>query len=849
MVNLKLFTTVLAAFGLSTLYADEQTLWSCTENDLGQWVCGEEETFEFTSSTSTTQLYLADTPLADALGWTSVATNLNICGGYYQDSPFPYVPPGDIIIDYNLATLPQNDTLTFSGAVTIMEPDQILNADLAYANLDPDTGQLRYLDAHGQVVLRQPGYLVIADSGAYDIVSRKWFVKDAIYRFPLNPEALAYGPGVKHARGAALHIEQNAPGVTIFRSGNYTTCQPDSNTWQLKGSRLTLNQNTGWGSVRNARLHIKGIPVFYWPYYSFPIDDRRKTGLLDPIFSYSDRSGLQLGIPLYLNFAPNIDSTITGNHYTKRGSQLVTELRYLTPRFNGIVGMSFLPNDSAFSRFQRQAAGKYPNSPTLKELQEASTDRLALHYKGNMQLHPQIRANLTYNYVSDDYYSQDFGDTVIDNNSNQLLQEGSVTFSSLHWRTNAKMQRYQTLRPVNEDDVDRQYKLYPQLSVVGTYPKQYLGLNYQVYSEFSNFLHDDHNRTTGERLHINTSIKRPFRKPGWFVTPGIDIYATRYIKENKAKGTSGNVQRFLPILSLDNGLIFERSINWGGTFYQQTLEPRLFYLFAPDRNQSDIPIFSTVLPRFSYDSLFRNNRFSGLDRIGDANQISYAVTTRFINSETAQERLRLNVGFIHYFSDRKVTICSSSHCIAKEDPNFNQPISPIAGELRYRIKENWHLNADTAWNAMKGRFDSGNIAFEYAPNAENLFSIGYIFIRDNSQTSNETGQIRDNEYNQLTTSMAFPLKPRWYLFGHWRYNINLDNAHQLIAGIDYESCCWGVRIAASRTLVATLKGDNTFDNAVYIQFALKGLGSIGNNDPRGILQEYMPNYSNRFGER
>ena len=304
-------------------------------------------------------------------------------------------------------------------------------------------------------------------------------------------------------------------------------------------------------------------------------------------------------------------------------------------------------------------------------------------------------------------------------------------------------------------------------------------------------------------------------------------------------------------MSVDSGLYFDRNTHFKNTDYTQTLEPRVFYLYVPFQNQDNIPIFDSILQRFNVDSLFRTNRFSGTDRIGDANQVSLALTTRFINANTGEEKAKASIGEVIYFRDRRVTVCSTPGCIASEDPSAEETLSPLAGQVSYALTRTWSTQANIAWDFNNNQAENGNINFHFEPSDQKILNIGYNFVRNGDVLfSDQNGDPTDastNNLNQPYVSVAWPLLRQWTGVGAYRYNLSHDHLQTYFFGAEYDSCCWAVRALYGRTFTSLNQRQNpVFDNFFTIQFQLKGLANLGNSDPGDLLTSTIQGYKDPY---
>jgi LPS-assembly protein len=479
-----------------------------------------------------------------------------------------------------------------------------------------------------------------------------------------------------------------------------------------------------------------------------------------------------------------------------------------------------------------------------------------------MRFNTHWSGNINYAYVSDDYWFQDFGNGSILALTNQLLQQAGITYTNAVWTFTGQFQGYETLHPINQSIVNNQYARLPQLTLSNTYPQAFYGLNYLFNSELVYFKRQ---KNPGElivppaatRLNIQPQISWPLIDAIGYLTPTVQLSATSYEIDHQTPTMPHQINRFLPIFDLDAGLYLDRLIQWLGKTYHQTLEPRLFYLYAPFRAQNNIPIFDTTAPIFNIDQLFRTNRFTGIDRIGDANQLTIAATTRFLSPDTGEEKANVSIGEIFYFQNRRVTLCQGLNGLACEDIGFGAVppkslTSPIVGQLKYFLNQNWNTNLNLAWNSSNHYAENMALNFQYKPETNHIFNFGYNFIRNGDVLEvTPAGQVTaDNirNLNQTAFSFIWPLNNHWHILGNWNYNLSRGFSQTYFSGLEYNGCCFAIRAVAGRTYTALNQNTNPiFGNVFYLQLELRGLGNFGTSDPSTLLKTNIAGYQDIFG--
>lgn len=813
--------------------------------------------------------------MAERLGW--VPDTLSVCHGSYQEPPLlnygiilPELREHPVHITGTQGIFQKSGQSTL-GKALITQPGRLISGNQAFLNRDEKTGQFTSADLRGNVVLREPGKLILSETAHLELQTKKGDLQDAWYRLLLDkqpPMMLALPNGRNQlrglvARGQAYEVKQLAPGLMELRRATYTTCAPDSKAWQLLARRIDLNRETGRGTARDAKLLISGIPVFYTPYFNFPIDKRRQSGFLFPTYGSSSTGGINFSFPYYWNIAPNYDATITPHVFVKRGLQINGLFRYLTEHSKGEIHASVLPNDVAFSNFQKSAAIEFANNPSLPRLLDDNANRALFSLQNSTVFNEHWHGQVNYTAVTDDYYFQDFNTIPFIGMQNQLIRQGNLAYSGENWNFQGLLQTYQTLHPVNQPPLENPYSRLPQLSLSSVWPSESsYGLTYTLDSEFSYFSRalapgevfpsPNGQPTAGGRTHLQPGISWPFLVPAGYFIPNLQLLMTHYNLTDQRFNYPETITRTLPVFNIDSGLYFDRHVSFLGSGYQQTLEPRLYYLNVPFKSQFNIPIFDSASQPFSYDQLFRNNRFTGLDRIGDANQLSYAITTRFLDDDHGSEKFRASMGQILYFENRRVGLCSTPNCkVPQSSVGTTSPTeksSPLTGQLSYNFSRLWNATANMAYDPNTHNAISGGLNFQYQLEQNQLLNFGYNYVQNGDTFPGAPPGSSKNNLSQTNFSFAWPIRQNWHVMGGLNYNISHQHTQTFFYGVEYNSCCWAFRVATGRTF-SGLNGEQnpTYNKQIYLQFQLKGFGNIGNTDTSSALTAAIPGYVDNFG--
>ncbi|MGD2073485.1 MAG: LPS assembly protein LptD [Gammaproteobacteria bacterium] len=682
----------------------------------------------------------------------------------------------------DLAARDSAGTLTVIGDAEAIRADQRIRADrLVYSERD------RVINVEGRVRYDEPDMTMFARHGKIWLDEERAEFHDTGFRF--------YD---RHARGGAAVSYLLQPGISRYEQASYTTCADDSNVWKLNAGSVTIYEDEGEGVARNARLNVKSVPVLYTPYLSFPIDDRRKTGLLIPSFGSSENSGFELRVPYYFNLAPNYDATLAPRYLQDRGLQLNTEFRYLRENQRGIINVEYLPDDDI-----------------------TGDNRSRIRIRDTTRFGDHLTTNIDYDRVSDPDYLIDLGDSLSLASISYLQRTFLADYNTRWWDAGLRIDDYQTVDPTIAPE-DRPYERLPRLTFNAFSPVRPANVESGLSSELVRF--DQDARVVANRLDLNPSIRYPLRRAAYEITPKIGMRYTKYQLDNQDPGQEQYLTRTTPIFSLDNVLYLERDFRIGDRRYLQTLEPRLFYLFVERENQQDIPLFDTSVPTFTYRELFEENRFNGADRMGDANQLAVAVTTRLMDPDTGAQRARASIGELFYFRDRTVTL--------ENTPPVERSRSDIAGELEIALSRAWSGRADLVWDPIELDSERANARIQYNPGFRKIANLSYRYLR---QGQDQQGQ------DQIDASFLWPLGPAWQVLGRWYYDIDNTKKLETLLGIEYDSCCWGVRLVGREYIDGSSAETN---RAILFQFVLKGLGRVG-SDIESLLEDGILGYTDR----
>jgi LPS-assembly protein len=691
------------------------------------------------------------------------------------------VPTGDrpatfVLGDSTTGTVDRD--MAAKGSAEVRRITSVIKADALHYDEDTDMA-----DAYGHVHLSGSGSEFTGTEAHIKVDSSEGFMTAPKYHFT------ATGGAGSAERADLLDNERS-----VFANATYTACQcADDPAWYIKGSEFDFDTGADEGVAHNGVLFFQGVPIFASPWLSFPLSGERRSGLLPPTFSVSSSNGLELSLPYYFNIAPNRDLTITPRIISRRGVQTQAAFRYLSPTYAGSITGEFLPDDAI-----------------------TKTNRYAIYITHNQNFGGGFGGYIYYNKVSDNTYPEDLASTTSQFlNGTQLLyqQEAGLTYNNGPWSVLAREQHWQTLTPSTPP-----YGREPQLNV--KYTKYNVGgFDYGAEADYTRFRVTADNMTEGERVMFNPYLSYSVVGPGYFVTPKVQWHFASYnlsnLGTNSVPGQAKNFTESIPTFSFDTGLVFDRSIRLFGEDYIQTLEPRLYYVYTPFRNQDQAPLFDTADSDFGLAEIFTPNTFVGNDRIADANRLTAALTTRFINAASGDERARFVIAQQYYFTDQRVTLFPG------QSPTVARHSDLIAGAS---LKLGAGFASETAfqYNADNNQLVKSSIGFGFSPESGKVINLGYRYTRANTTLENQP-------INQLLVSGQWPFSHRVSMVGRINYDLQGHRIVDGLLGMQYDADCWTLGLGVQRYANGVnTAGLETSATRVLAQLTLKGLSSIDN---------------------
>lgn len=690
--------------------------------------------------------------------------------------------------------------------------------------MDGRTDDVVHLE--GQVELRRQGISINADSLNYDQVANEvsanghvrlqrgrdvlsgpelflrmdtseGFMNNAEYSLERTPKRrdrpLPRGSNTGH--GEADRIELDGENRYRLRNATFSTCEPGNKDWYVQSGDIDLDFDRDLGVARDTRIVFKDVPILYSPWLDFSLNNNRKTGLLPPTIGSTSRTGVDTYIPWYWNIAPNMDATIAPRVMSRRGVQLNSEFRYLNTAYEGTLRGEYLGRD--------QVTGQ---------------QRSAYQISHRQHFAPGFEGTLNLNGASDKDYYTDLGTRLTTTSQSYLLREGRLTYNPYGWWTaSALVQKYQVLQSTSLP-----YAKLPELSLNAYQPDGRWGSTWSLNANYAAFSHPT--LVEANRLVLNPQFALPIQNSAAYITPKLGVHYTRYDLTRQAAGVPGQITRTVPMFSIDSGVVFERDTEFGGKMWSQTLEPRLFYNYVPYRNQNNIPLFDTAAADFNFSQIFSDNLYVGSDRIADANQVTGALTTRFIDPASGEETFRAAVGSRYYLADQRVTLLPT-------DVPRTRHLSDYLAAVSGRVWTNTWLDSAVQYDSDQNHLQRFKVGVRYNPGMLKVANVAYRFQR--------------NALREIDISGQWPIAAGWYGVGRYNYSLQDRRIVESLGGVEYDAGCWALRFVVQR-LATGISGDvnngtPAFNTSFFVQLELNGLARIGSN-PLETLKRTVPGY-------
>jgi LPS-assembly protein len=801
----------------------------------------------------------AETPLsqqalvASLLGWQDTP-NANLCGGHYNQpkrldntvAPTQFEQQTTITSQGpNLLRL--NGVSLLKNRIIVQQPGREVHADFARIHRNK-AGEITFILLSGHVHLYENGKHLVSDRLRIRLPSQKIRASTVVYHVSA-PHPNKRGQ-VLEAWGTAKSARQESPGVTYYENANYSTCRPDHPTWTISAKKLKLDQNEGIGTVHTGVLRVKSIPILPLPYFQFPIDRRRRTGLLAPTYSYQtggnslvhgNVNSFILTIPYYLNLAPNYDDLIKLSFWTKRGFVLENDFRYLNAFMTTDMKLNWAPNDMLAPQ-ERIAGidtvnGNSYFTPDVRDdyirgLNDLKKDRWHINWKNNFDFSERWKGDLNLNAVSDAYYFSDYAD-MYGAQYNLLRSDLNLAYIGNHWQDNLLVESYQSLHRYDQLDynVNSPFSRQPELTLNGFYGNWLDSpFDFSLTGQVDNFVYQDFfNSTEPEavREHIRAQLAYPINIRGGYITPSIYGDFRGYQLTQNTTGYSRDQNYEIPIVDLDT------QWTWGTPFsifnrgVRNEFSVRAYYLYVPTVNQDGTPNFDSYLLPYNYDQLFSLNRYTGYDKLSNANQLSVGLHDEIMDAASGASLASFQMGIANAFD--KPRVCLTPNCT---EPTTH--LSPLVTAMSVGLVNHWNLTGSAAWNLEQGNaVNNVSAGLQYNNGQQGLFSITYTYAPQVLNTVPQTFWLDSGVSNNIALGAELPMSDRIRLMGYYAYDFAYTRSNLGFVGIEYDACCWRLKLVYQRlwdSATYTNTGfvaSNKYQQRILFTLEFKGLGDAG----------------------
>ena len=689
--------------------------------------------------------------------------------------------PGQIRVKAQHTEIQQDTRAQFSGKVEIESAGAMIKAN--EAKVDRNT---QALNASGQVTYQDPQIKVSSESVYLNTSTNALQMTETEYQL-----------ASMNGRGKAQKIELSQEAGIALNEVSFSTCPEGQEDWRIQASNINLSPDQLRGEVSHARFYLKGVPVLYLPYFSFPVTDARQSGLLYPVISSSTSTGLSYAQPYYWNIAENMDATFAPRMMTDRGVQLQSEFRYLTEAHAGQLDLEYLGNDRATG---------------------SSEDRYFYRFVHQGQIFENWQINAEYNGLSDSNYIVDLGSEYYNRADTHLYQTLGLSYYDDQLDFNLQFRDFEIL-----GEHANSYRALPEMKLNYEKPLAY-GFEFDLASELAYFDNNSDLSPKATRLHLAPTLRYPYQTTWGEFLAETTLLQTYYRQDNiENTNLSEKVSRTLGQTRIYGALAFERDASWLQKNTVQTLEPKFQYLYTSFKDQTDIGLYDTTRLFSDFEGLFRGQKFTGIDRISDKNQLTLGLTTRILD-EHNREQFALSFGQIFYLQDNRLA--------AALEQNDR---SALAAELDWQIGSKWYAHTETQISSVTDKVERSGISLEYTSSKDRVMQINHRYVRE----------LSGEEINQVGITASWPISNNWHWVGRWYHDVTKRRTVETYTGLQYESCCWALRIVAQRHLsnrydIDGLQSTNEFESGVALQFILKGMG--GNSTGRDMLSDGLFGY-------
>nr|WP_315396256.1 LPS-assembly protein LptD [uncultured Duganella sp.] len=712
---------------------------------------------------------------------------------YAQGAPRPRAPhvedPNAVttVMAEDISGRPEREVVLERNAELVKDKTRVKSDYACFRQVDNE------VEAKGDVKIWRYGDYYTGSELRLNMDTGQGYMLDPTYRMQAN-----------NAQGAAARINFIDEDEAQVINGTYSTCEGTNPDWYLRSNTLNLDSGRDVGTAGRTIVYFKDVPILGTPAMSFSLSGARRSGWLSPTPGLGSRTGPELVVPYYFNIAPNRDLTVFPKIIARRGFQFGAHGRYMGETdgglYQGDTYAEYLPHDKKF----------------IPETPGGSTDRWSVRSNHKQDITPDWAFSWNVRAASDDNYPNDFSKTVASSTERQLLRELRTDYHGDIWTLTARVQNYQVLQDPAAATNGAVPRPYDRLPAINFHAGQYDvlgGFDWAFDSELTRFSHPT--LINGTRLLGIPQLSYPIVGPSYFITPKVMLNLASYQLDSLGTQDGRNLSRAVPTVSLDSGLVFERDVTFRGKDMTQTLEPRLFYVKTPYRDQSQLPTFDTDVATFNFSQIFSENRFVGSDRIGDANQLTAALVSRFLDAAGA-EQLRLAFGQRFYFEDQRVQLASTTPVV--------QARSDILLAASGRISETWGFDSAVQYNPSESRVVSQSYTTQWSPAPKKVLNVGYRYLRDN--------------FKNIEVSSQWPIFQRWYGVGRISYSMQYSKILESLIGLEYKADCWVFRVGGQRFVASA----TTTSTPIFFQLELNGLSHLGVGSPIEAMKNSIPGY-------
>ena len=724
-----------------------------------------------------------------------------------------------VYIEADSAIINQPREATYTGNVSIQQGNRTVLADEISVVQEGNNVRNAYL--RGQFDYKDNLINAKGSNASINLLNRDVDLGNADYQFV-----------GRQGRGTAQDVIVRE-GKRTMKNASFTSCLPDDKSWVIEANEMVQHVKEEYAELWHARFKVLGVPIFYSPYIQFPIGDRRRSGLLIPNAEHSGRDGYIYSQPLYWNIAPNMDFTFTPTYYSRRGWQFTPEFRHLTSFGEGTIAAEYMPKDR------------------LASWHEKSKSRHLIYLKHTMNFASNWRFSADYTKVSDRRYFSDFNSKFGNSTDGYATQNFKLGYYQPNYNISVAAKRFQTF----DDSGSKPYRVFPQIDF--NYYKNDLVKygDFAFFGQISHFANDSKQMPTAWRFHAQPSLNFPMANRFGSINLETKLYATHYLQKKgeaaNAEPVQQSVNRVLPQFKLDLKTTLQSTKPLFSGF-TQVLEPRIQYLFRPYKNQEKIGStrqgslglgYDSALLQQDYFSLFNDRRYSGLDRIASANQVTAGGTTRFFSNETGNEVFNFSAGQIYYFSPSKVDN-SSINSTAKRSSSWS-----LESNWKFHKKWNWH--GSYQYDTRLNKTSLANTSLQYKPDESKVIQLNYRYASRNYIDQNLSSNRYGQDIKQLGVVAGWNVTDNVSVMASHYRDLALDKNVESQLGLTYNTCCWSASVYSARRLVSTPQGgsdtikDFYYDNRFGINFELR-FGNSYNNGVKKMLKKGIIPYTEAF---